>query len=182
MLAPEFIKIAEVLKDVKGLNFGTMDMDNNAVGYVNHKSYPTVVHFTKDNKRGRKIKFQNRKGKQIASLIEYLSKHSDAYKAHVEANPSFDPIELSKTITFKSEAELKVIYEEKQKVQAAEDKKRAEKYQAEQKAKKEEEEKAKKEEDKVVDLDAEEKKPEEPKAAEPKAEEPTEEVEEKIEL
>jgi len=57
MLAPEFTKLAEVLKEVKGLNFGTMDMDKNGVAYANYKSYPTLVHFTKDDKKGRKLKF-----------------------------------------------------------------------------------------------------------------------------
>lgn len=88
-------------------------MEKNDVGFVNHKSFPTIVHFTKTNKRGRKINYINRKSKQIPSLIKYLEKHSDAYKAHMEANPDFDPIALSKTIKYDSYETRKKAHEEK---------------------------------------------------------------------
>lgn len=161
ILNPEYFKLAEILKDVKGLKIASFNTELNEVGFVNHKSFPTIVHYTKTNKRGRKIKFTNRKNKQISSLITYLSKHSDAYKAHMEANPTFDPIEIAKTIKFDSLETRKKAHEEKVKLEkeAADKKKaeeKAEKDEADRIAKEKEEAEKKKD---VVDLDADEEKP-----------------------
>jgi len=109
---------------VKGLKIATMDPEKNEVTFAKHESFPTVVHFTKTNKRGRKIKFKNRKGKQIEGLVEYLSKYSDAYMDYKKANPDFDPVELAKTFKAKPEAEYKKEWEAKKKEEEAAAKKK----------------------------------------------------------
>lgn len=83
---------------MKGLTIGTFNTEKNTVGFVNHTTFPSIVHYTKTNKRGRKIKFNNRKGKQVESFVKYLTKHSDAFKAHLAANPTFDAVAIAKDI------------------------------------------------------------------------------------
>jgi len=93
------------------------------VGFVNHKTFPSIVHYTKTNKRGRKIKFNNRKGKQVESFVNYLTKHSDAFKAHLAANPTFDAVAIAKDIKVempKTEEKTEEKKEEKKEEKVAE--------------------------------------------------------------
>jgi len=63
ILQPEFVKMAEDLKDVKGLEIGTFNPEKNTVGFVDWRSFPTIVHYSKTNKIGTVVPFNNRKGK-----------------------------------------------------------------------------------------------------------------------
>lgn len=69
---------------------GTYNPEKNKVGFVNYQSFPTLVHYSKTNKRGTVIKFTNRKGKQIDSIKAWLLENSDAYKAHIAGQTKTD--------------------------------------------------------------------------------------------
>jgi hypothetical protein len=67
------------------LTLGTYNPELNTVGFVNHKSFPTIVHYSKTNKVGTIVKFNSKKGKQVESIKKWLAENSDAYKAHLAA-------------------------------------------------------------------------------------------------
>ena len=91
LLNPQWKQLADQLSVVPGLNFGNMNPEENTVAYVDIASFPTVLHFTPTNKKGKIVKFNNRKGKAAESIKKWLSENSDAYKAYLVDHPEGPP-------------------------------------------------------------------------------------------
>jgi len=52
------------------------------VAFLDIKSSPTLIYYSKTNKVGKEVTYSNRKGKQLLSLKAWLNEHSEAYKKH----------------------------------------------------------------------------------------------------
>lgn len=82
MLTPRYIQLAEELKDVKGLKIAKFNHEKNSVAFLHIKSSPTLIYYSKTNKRGKEVTYSNRKGKMLLSLKAWLNENSKAYKKH----------------------------------------------------------------------------------------------------
>lgn len=79
-LAPAWEEVAEELKEVAGLKIAKFDATANEADGVEIQGYPTLKFYKKGNKNS-PAAYEGGRSKE--EIIEWLSKNSEAYKAHL---------------------------------------------------------------------------------------------------
>ncbi len=81
-MAPDWEKLAEELKDVKGLVIADFDATANEAENVDIRGFPTLKFYGKDNKAS-PLDFEG--NRELDGFKDYLKENSKAYKAYLES-------------------------------------------------------------------------------------------------
>ena len=79
-LAPIWTELGQFVEGLDDVVIAKMDSTANEVKGVGIKSYPTLIYYPKDNKKG--IKYEG--GRELNDIKTYLSENSAAYKSWSE--------------------------------------------------------------------------------------------------